>query len=252
MNLSEMDLVHPLELMQREYVLELSRIRAEELTPDPLWNRRIAGNRREQMLKELAYFLRATCLLRRTQEARVRDVRTIQVQVEESDFSALLEDQTAIVRSPLRERGLRKLYSALAWINDFKLSQRGNFLVFAHHNDVVRELSRFTGLPAVYGKVSSDKTRERLVRELSGGMIVSNMTEFAWDVRDVTVIVFVEFNITPKQYDAVLEKVLKNNGGQAVDVYFLTLPSRDDQNTLRRLATRIEDLGIVLGKEGEE
>jgi hypothetical protein len=64
--------------------------------------------------------------------------------------------------------------------------------------------------------------------------------------------VFVEFNITPKQYDAVLEKVLKNNGGQAVDVYFLTLPSRDDQNTLRRLATRIEDLGIVLGKEGEE
>jgi hypothetical protein len=42
---------------------------------------------------------------------------------------------------------------------------------------------------------------------------------------------------------------MKKNGGQAVDVYFLTLLDQDDQNMLARLATRIEDLEIVLGEE---
>jgi homospermidine synthase len=75
--------------------------------------------------------------------------------------------------------------------------------------------------------------------------------EFALDVHEVTAIVFVEFNVTPKHYDAILEKVLKNNGGQAVDAYFLGLPSRKDKNMLIRLATRLEDLEIVLG-DGEK
>ncbi len=82
---------------------------------------------------------------------------------------------------------------------------------------------------------------------LEGGLIVSNRTQFDWELENVTAVIFVELNITPEYFENILDKVRKGRQNDLpVSVYFLCSRNPADINTLKRLMFRAVDARVVM------
>jgi len=249
-NISPSDLSEPLQILGKLTEFDKLGDFLKQASPNPLDNRgvNIKGTTYERKLAALYRKLRWTCLVRRCYDPGLRSAEHLQhitlSKIPEGFFAGE-------IRSDLRYFGLQKVTSATVWLDGFLNRNPGKVLVFAHHNDVVEELSAALDIPAIYGKVTDEKKRASLAAEFADpdgihALIVASDVELTWPLGQVAALVFVELLITPRQFYGMIDHLLGPDAVRSIPVHFLYAGHSLDWEALKRLEMRLEDYDQVM------
>jgi len=247
-NITPSDLVTPLKLLNKEQEFSSLNDFFNQVGPNPMDNRTVLDYFTYQKKLGLLYRkLRSTCLVRRAEDPGV----CIQDHLEFIKLNQPPENiQTDLIASPLRRLGIEKIQEAAAWLSDFLNNYSGNVLIIAHHNDVIENLSKMLNLPAIYGKIGSEKLRMANALQMSQNgaraIIIANDVELKWEFDEVTALVFVELLITPMQLYAIAHYLVGVESGKTIPAYWLYSNHPLDLDALKRLKLRLSDYSMVM------
>ncbi len=255
-NLAPSDLKEPLEILGKAGEFHGLADFLNLSGPDPLLNREMVRSAAEHQRKLAMLYqqLRSTCLVRRAADPGLRSQNHIHP-IELGPIPARINEET--VFSDLRRFGLQKVTQAITWLRKFLQDRPGKVLIFAHHNDVVEEISTALDIPAVYGKISEEQ-RALLAAALASptglpALIVANDVELAWDLGQVDAIVLVELLLTPRQLYGIVDHLLPADATHSLPIHYLYARDVLDWDALTRLNLRLTDYVQILdGLEPEE
>lgn len=210
------------------------------------------GYRYNTVVRRLHFKLRATCMLRRSDD-RDLDVQERVVHLPLSnDFPENLNPEQ--IKHPLHVIGVKKIEGAIRWLYYFLPKCVGKTLIFAHHNDVVDRISSALSIPAYYGKTTSDRARSKIIDDFQNSerqqaLIISNDMEFDCDFPAVSNVVCVEMPRSLSKYENILNHVVSGNSQKAIYVYFLVSENILDKRAQYRLQFREKEYGAIMDGE---
>jgi superfamily II DNA or RNA helicase len=250
-DLSYQDLRILLRILNRESDFEDLYDSLRTASRDPLVNasRDYYGYRHQIKLRRIHFKLRANCMVRRADDRELAvQERSMAIGLT-NDFPAEFDPEQ--IKHPLHVIGARKAESAIAWLRLFLQGCMGKTLIFAHHNDVVEKVSAALEIPAYYGKIGSERERNRIIQEFRHGnkqyaLIVANDMEIEWDLPDVSQVVFVEMPRSLSKYENVLNRVSGDGIGKSVSVYFLVSDNLLDKRAQYRLQFREAEYDVIM------
>jgi len=252
-NISPRDLRELIKILGKETEFEHLGKFLDMQARDPLDNRNPTyGNRLyQERLAALYRKLRATCLVRRAADPGLRAQIHMQP-IGLADMPKWID--RAEVLSLLRALGLQKVTRAIDWLKDYRQQQSGKMIIFAHHQDVVTEISQALGIPKIFGNVTSEKQRDEIIANFvqaagAAALVLSSDIELTWDLSQVRAIVFAELLVTPRQLYGIVDQILGEDPTRILPVYLLYADQYLDLNALKRLELRLEDYGLVMDGE---
>ena len=225
----------------------------EKSRPNPLDEHRSSffQPERERNAQGLYYRIRGSCMVRRAEDPGLyTDIEKVGVKA--LRYSEKFEQMD--IRSALRQMGIDKLKDSIRKIRAYREKYpEEKMLILAYHNDVVQELMPQLGVPAIYGKISSESQRESLAGQFRKAnapamLILANDIEPVWDFGRVDRVIFVELNITPQKYENLIAHLVENRDGAKLKVIFLHTNYLSDLEALQRLELRGKLAKKVLDK----
>lgn len=252
-NISPRDLKELIKILGKEAEFEHLGKFLDTLTNDPQDSRYPAHANRQYQERLAALYrkLRATCLVRRAADPGLR----AQIHIQPIGLSGMPEwIDAADVLSLLRALGLQKVARAIDWLKDYRRQQTGKMIIFAHHQDVVTELSQALGIPKIFGNVTSERQRDEIIADFvraegAAALVLSSDIELTWDLSQVQAIVFAELLITPRQLYGIVDQILGEDPTRILPVHLLYADQYLDLSALKRLELRLEDYGLVMDGE---
>ena len=152
-----------------------------------------------------------------------------------------------------RDLAIMKLPVAIKWISDFIDDCGEKVVIFAHHVAVSEGLAEAFGADLIYGATKAtdrQKFVERFQSDESCRVIVGNI-KAAGEGITLTAsshVIFVELPWTPAAIDQAADRCHRIGQKNAVTAWRLIIPSTVDEDTLKLIETKRENL--ELGIEG--
>jgi hypothetical protein len=173
---------------------------------------------------------------------------------ESADISEEFKDDE--IKSPLHALGLRKVKSALAWIEEYRKTHAEKFVIVTHHQRVGDYLAQRLKVPHLYGGVASEYRRDEIVARFLAPegpqmLVIAkdlDMTR-AWDFRAVRLVVFVEPPCAPDDLKHILGKFQDNTNPVPLVGQYLFTEHTLDLNAMTRLDLRLKRMQEVLDEE---
>jgi superfamily II DNA or RNA helicase len=210
------------------------------------------GYRHQTVLRRLHFKLRATCMLRRSDDREL----DVQERVVDIPLSNCLPDglNPEEIKHPLRMIGVKKVEGAIRWLYFFLPRCSGKTIIFAHHNDVVERVSAALQIPTYYGKTKSNRERNKIMEEFQNSekrqvLIIANDMEFDCDFPAVSNVVCVEMPRSLSKYENILNRVLCGGSQKVIYVYFLVSENILDKRAQYRLQFREKEYDAIMDGE---
>jgi superfamily II DNA or RNA helicase len=251
-DLSYQDLRILLKILDREDEFEDLYDSLRTASRDPLVNASrdyYYGYGHQTKLRRLHFKLRTSCMVRRADDRELNIQERIMNIGLTSGFPAEFDPDA--IKHPLHVIGVRKIEGTIQWLRLFLQGCSDKTLIFAHHNDVVEKVGAALGIPAYYGKIASERERNKVIQDFRCGnkskpLMIANDIELEWDLPDVSQVVFVEMPRSLSKYENILSRITGDDIKKSISVYFLVSDNLLDKRAQYRLQFREKEYDVIM------
>jgi hypothetical protein len=195
--------------------------------------------------------LRSTCMVQRSDDPWLK----YQEHVEYIPLSDEVPERFRNIelKSPIHWLEAHKVFGALDWLERYRNTHDGKFLVVTHHQRVGLEIAEKLKAGLMYGGVKSTEQRDEIVSRFMEEddrrvLVIAKDLEMNldWELRAIRTIVFVEPPFTPRELKQILSWFQDGQNPFPLRGYYLFSAHPLDMNEMDRLDLRLERMREIL------